>query len=160
MLRTLSTLFSLPAPLQDAMDSLQSESEQVRAHGDAEGRLLYVPQAAEVAVLRLVPLQLHYYGFALASANCFSPLHPVHRLPGAAQDHAVLPLAAANCFVPVLSSYLPQARALREIRSRDPAFDMVTFLRNLKHDVRTLIKVRFLPGELLQTVAVVTFCAT
>lgn len=35
-----------------------------------------------------------------------------------------------------------QARALREIRARDPSFEMVGFLRNLKHDVRTLIKVR------------------
>lgn len=34
------------------------------------------------------------------------------------------------------------ARALREIRARDPSFDMVTFLRNLKTDVRTVIKVR------------------
>ncbi|PRW60304.1 Mitochondrial import inner membrane translocase subunit TIM44 [Chlorella sorokiniana] len=39
-----------------------------------------------------------------------------------------------------LQSESEQAKALREIRSRDPAFDMVTFLRNLKQDVRTLIK--------------------
>lgn len=34
------------------------------------------------------------------------------------------------------------ARALREIRARDPSFDMVAFLRSLKVDVRTVIKVR------------------
>jgi len=33
------------------------------------------------------------------------------------------------------------ARALREIRARDPSFDMVTFLRNLRHDVGVVIKV-------------------
>ncbi|GAB4816222.1 hypothetical protein N2152v2_003268 [Parachlorella kessleri] len=33
-----------------------------------------------------------------------------------------------------------QARALREIRSRDPAFDMVRFLQHLRADVRVLIK--------------------
>ncbi|KAL4447609.1 hypothetical protein ABPG75_004828 [Micractinium tetrahymenae] len=33
-----------------------------------------------------------------------------------------------------------QARALREIRARDPAFDMATFLRNLKQDVGVVIK--------------------
>ena len=41
-----------------------------------------------------------------------------------------------------LQSESEQARALREIRARDPAFDMVTFLRNLKSDVRTVIKAR------------------
>ena len=45
------------------------------------------------------------------------------------------PSLCSSCAPPV------QARALREIRSRDPAFDMVTFLRNLKQDVRTLIQV-------------------
>ena len=34
-----------------------------------------------------------------------------------------------------------QARALREIRSRDPSFDMVRFLQHLRADVRVLIKV-------------------
>lgn len=36
-----------------------------------------------------------------------------------------------------------QARALREIRSRDPSFDMVRFLQHMRADVRVLIKVRF-----------------
>ena len=40
-----------------------------------------------------------------------------------------------------LQSESEQARALREIRARDPSFDMVTFLRNLKSDVSTVIKV-------------------
>ena len=34
------------------------------------------------------------------------------------------------------------AAALREIRARDPAFDMVAFLRNVRADVPMLLKVR------------------
>lgn len=33
-----------------------------------------------------------------------------------------------------------QARALREIRARDPSFDMVDFLRSLRDDVQVVIK--------------------
>ncbi|EFN59973.1 hypothetical protein CHLNCDRAFT_133085 [Chlorella variabilis] len=33
-----------------------------------------------------------------------------------------------------------QARALREIRARDPSFDMVAFLRGLRADVQTVVK--------------------
>ena len=40
-----------------------------------------------------------------------------------------------------LQSESEPARALREIRARDPSFDMVTFLRNLRSDVQTVIKV-------------------
>lgn len=39
-----------------------------------------------------------------------------------------------------LQSESDTARALREIRARDPSFDMVTFLRNLKTDVGAVIK--------------------
>lgn len=40
-----------------------------------------------------------------------------------------------------------QARALREIRARDPSFDMVDFLRSLRDDVQVVIKVR--PGSVV-----------
>ena len=35
------------------------------------------------------------------------------------------------------------AQALREIRARDPTFDMVAFLQHLRHDVPVIIKVRW-----------------
>lgn len=48
-----------------------------------------------------------------------------------------------------------QARAMREIRARDPAFDMATFLRNLRADVQLLIKV----GQLVWVGGVGTWLA-
>lgn len=41
------------------------------------------------------------------------------------------------------------AKTVREIRSRDPSFDMVRFLRNLKQDVQPVIQVSLLPTSLI-----------
>ena len=129
-------LWSPPTLLQDAMDSLQSESEQVHAcagrrkpgaccrqqHGACSPAVVR-PAAAAAAQLAC------FLSSTAARHGSFRPSCPVPHL---------LLLCSSPC-----SSCAPcvQARALREIRSRDPAFDMVTFLRNLKQDVRTLIKV-------------------
>lgn len=68
--------------------------------------------------------------------NPFQPtLHPTHPLLCPGPRHP--PQDAVDSF----QTESEQARALREIRARDPAFDMVTFLRNLKQDVGVVIKV-------------------
>ena len=52
-----------------------------------------------------------------------------------------LPRPGVQDAVDSLQTEGEQARALREIRSRDPSFDMATFLRNMRHDVKVIVKV-------------------
>ena len=41
------------------------------------------------------------------------------------------------------------AKAVREMRARDPTFDMVSFLRSVRGDVQPVIQARYLPCPLL-----------
>lgn len=99
------------------MDSLQSESEQVRFAGQADLQCQHV-------LLAVLAAQQPFANFNAGASRL---------LPRPALPHLHHTALLPGTFV--------QAKSLREIRSRDPAFDMVTFLRNMKHDVRTLIKV-------------------